>query len=65
MFYVYCVSNRFVKICTKDDITIGLVKKIGKATYWTNKNQAKSYKIWVKNHYESATLKEATLSIIT
>lgn len=64
MFYVYCVKNRFVKINTAE-ISCGLVKKIDGASCWTDKKQAKSWKIWVENRYKNVLLREATLSIKT
>ena len=69
MFYVYQIDDKFVKIKTnkkyKDGESMFLYQKtnIENASYWTSKQQAKSWKLVIDVKFPNAELKEAKLTL--
>lgn len=67
MILVYQVKDKFVKIkINKKEgrlFIFALTKDIGKASYFTNKNDANSWETSIKYKHPEAELKEATLTL--
>ena len=55
-FYVYKYGNGYIKV--DKNLSLSLTKDIDKASYWSYKSQANSWKLSVERKYPGAKLVE-------